>query len=101
MQISILTARPQTWNNHYLNKASQGALICESENWPKSNKKHEPNFKRDYSSDGLMLTRIRPSFSFGEKSYSAEVPDGLKMTSAYSDRISMWDYKRSGLTVGE
>lgn len=27
MQISILTARPQTWNNHYLNKASQGALI--------------------------------------------------------------------------
>ena len=91
MKTKILTARPQTWNNHYLNKESQGALICESENWPKNPERGE-SFQ-EYNLAGYVTTRAK-QFTFGDKSYEAEIPDNTKIASAYSDRISEWDYDR-------
>jgi hypothetical protein len=96
MKTTILTARPQTWNNHYLNKDSQGALICESKNWPKNSEKqtYKTSF---YSSYFNILGRdegIGEQFAFSDKSYEAEIPDNTKIACAYSDRISQWDYAR-------
>jgi hypothetical protein len=91
MKTEILTARPRTWSNHCLNEDSQGALICESENWPKNSERSE-SF-REYNIAGYVTTRAK-QFTFGYKSYEAEIPDGTEITSAYSDRISQWDYAR-------
>lgn len=100
MKHSFLQALPVTHWYHYQNKASQGALICESKNWPPAPplppSSGNSNFGlSNYFIDGSLATRTgEPSFTYGNRSYTADIPDGSDVTCAYSDRIHGWDSKR-------
>jgi len=91
--MTFLSALPESHYCHYSNPQSQGSLIRESKDWPKEkNCGKQKEFTNPWGE--YAVYKGRSSFRFGEKSYSAEVTDGAKQASAYSDRISSWDYKR-------
>lgn len=91
MKHSFYIPLPRAHSNHYLNKESQGALICESGKWPQPEKM--PKGVSKMSINGSYFTET-PSFRYGDYSYMAEIPDGSKVACAYSDRINGWDSKR-------
>lgn len=95
MKMQISPVKPRSHYNHYSNENSQGALICQSENWPLK-QSQEVCFSSSYFIDPFSpfgFTKAE-SRKFDDRPVNCEVPDGAKHTSAYLDRISQWDYDR-------
>lgn len=116
MKLKIEQVKPRVSHYSYSNPNSQGALICQTYNWPTSNS-HTNNYRYfdDYN-DGYFddSCALYTSYKIGnglknktkplcDQVIECEVPNGSKICSAYSDRIQSWDadrFKRASEIAG-
>lgn len=86
----ISQVKPRCFNNHYSNSDSQGALICQSKNWPLKEPKQDygrgfKDYFGEYRDEKVFNNKYEPP---------KKIPEGAQLVCAYSDRISQWDYAR-------
>jgi len=100
MNQTISPCKPQCNHYSYSNESSQGALVKQTQNWPRQNFEMEfVEFENEYGD--IIITHGLSHYPEDHKLIRREanpipVPKGLKLTDAYTDRMQQWDWKKYG-----
>lgn len=96
----IEPCKPPVDYYHYSNPESQGALMQQTANWPHAMSMRH-TWHQDRTLDGLGC-QVDGWFQDDEPVYErVPVPEGLQIESAYTDRMSEWDYDKCGRAFKE